>query len=87
MTRGTMLVFKYCSTRWKLDAWNNAYFQALFHASSFERVEQYLKTNSVPRDQKTFCIEEEYKQSIYYYEDVYYVIPIMFISQCFKFSK
>ena len=37
-----MLVYKHCSTRPFSNAWNNAYFEALFHALRIERVEQCL---------------------------------------------
>ena len=48
-TRGTGLENLHCSTRPVSDAWNSTGKPALLHASSFRRVEQYLKTSIAPR--------------------------------------
>ena len=47
-TSGTVLVFNQCSTRSKINEWNNARFYAMFHSIVLERVEHCLKTSVAP---------------------------------------
>ena len=50
-TRGTVLVFKFCSTRSISNGWNNPHKQTLFDSLPNHRVEQCLFLSIVPRNQ------------------------------------